>query len=206
MLIVFEGAEGSGKSTQIELLGKALEKRSIPYVKTREPGGTPACEELRGLFLKHDWNQASELLLIWAMRVQHLNEVIIPSIKKGLWVLCDRFIYSTRAYQTQNTLCDHNLIMKMEELFLSIRPDHVFFLDIGPSLVFDRIQKRKAPLNRYDSKDFAFHSNIISKFRELFSKNLESVNIHRIDGEQSQEKVSEQVVETLFSASFTKAS
>ena len=100
--ITFEGGEGAGKSTQARLLAEALRQSGAEVVVTREPGGTPGAEAIRNLLLATDgtdWNLPSEALLFAAARADHVAQLIRPAVARGAWVICDRFLDSTRAYQ-----------------------------------------------------------------------------------------------------------
>ena len=103
MFIVFEGMDGTGKSTQAKLLSEALVKRGTPNVLTREPGGCPSAEQIRNLVLAKEFLPTTELLLMLAARNEHWHNTIQPALKKGQWVICDRYIDSTRVYQVENT-------------------------------------------------------------------------------------------------------
>ncbi|MGC0372478.1 MAG: hypothetical protein DGJ47_001192, partial [Rickettsiaceae bacterium] len=134
--ITFEGGEGCGKSTQSKMLVDALKNKGLDVLHTREIGGTPLAEKIRDLIMQEDFLSKSELFLIMAARCEHLNNVIIPALKKGIWVICDRFIDSTAAYQTINsdlTKGDiYNLHQIMAPSSTQILPDLTFFLDISP--------------------------------------------------------------------------
>ena len=100
--IAFEGGEGAGKSTQAHLLAAALDARGIPCVVTREPGGTPGAEAIRALLLGTEgqgWHPRAEALLFAAARSDHVARLIVPALEAGQWVICDRFVDSSRAYQ-----------------------------------------------------------------------------------------------------------
>ncbi len=100
--ITLEGGEGSGKSTQIAVIAEALEEAGIEVVRTREPGGAPAAEVIRGLLVSGDvgrWTPMTEVLLHYAARATHLHETVLPALQRGAWVVCDRFADSTVAYQ-----------------------------------------------------------------------------------------------------------
>ncbi|HPM04927.1 MAG TPA: dTMP kinase, partial [Candidatus Cloacimonas sp.] len=113
LFITFEGIEGSGKSTQVKLLVKALQKRNLPYLTTREPGGTEIAEAIRSILLNPlyaNMTPETELLLYCASRAQHTAELIIPALENGSIVICDRYFDSTYAYQGAARELDENLI------------------------------------------------------------------------------------------------
>ena len=135
--ISFEGGEGSGKSTQIKLLAKKLAKYG-DVVTTREPGGTIEAEIIRNLLVKgkkNKWSGVVETLLLYAARKDHIDKVIVPSLKKNKWVLCDRFKESTIVYQGYGKNVDVNLIKKLDKLITdNLTPSLTFILDIDPKI------------------------------------------------------------------------
>ena len=133
--ITIEGVEGSGKSTQIKKIKTFLEKRNIPFILSREPGGTRLSEAIRNLILleKDDVpTPVSELLLIFAARAQHFEKKIKPALKNGKWVICDRFTDASYAYQGGGRGLDLSVISYLEEFVQGkIRPDLTIFLDLS---------------------------------------------------------------------------
>jgi dTMP kinase len=169
MFITFEGGEGSGKSTQIQLLSEQLIKRNIPHVVTREPGGTPLGEHLRSLLLNPTTTSQARLLMIWAARVQHVEQVIAPALENNQWVLCDRFHHSTTVYQHNGEGVSMDIIQSLEKCFLNIRPDCTFFLNLSAKDSMERIKKR-AHNNYFDQKKLDFYQKIEAGFINLFKK------------------------------------
>ena len=175
LFITFEGGDGSGKSTQVNLLKDYLDNLNFETIKTREPGGTPSAEILRDLLTTGEverWNPMSEALLMWASRYEHLTQVIEPALNSGKNVICDRFYDSTYAYQG----VAHNLgIDKMEELkkiiIGDIEPDVTFILDIDPKVGLKRSLDRSNQENRFESYNIDFHNKIRSAFLEIAKKN-----------------------------------
>ena len=175
LFITFEGGDGSGKSTQVNLLKNYLENLNFETIKTREPGGTPSAEILRDLLTTgkvEKWTPMSEALLMWASRYEHLIKVIEPALNSGKNVICDRFYDSTYAYQG----VAHNLgIDKMEKLkkiiIGDIEPDVTFVLDIDPKIGLKRSLDRSNQENRFESYNFDFHNKIRSAFLEIAKKN-----------------------------------
>jgi dTMP kinase len=137
-LIVFEGIEGAGKSCQIEPLTKRLRERGVPTVVTREPGGTPQAERIRGLLLDPESRGLcpdAELLLVFAARAEHLHKVILSALGAGHWVLCDRFTDSSYAYQGGGRGIDPRRIAVLEDLVQAgLRPDLTLVFDLPPEL------------------------------------------------------------------------
>ena len=175
LFITFEGGDGSGKSTQVNLLKDYLDNLNFETIKTREPGGTPSAEILRDLLTTGEvekWTPMSESLLMWASRYEHLIQVIEPALNSGKNVICDRFYDSTYAYQG----VAHNLgIDKMEKLkkiiIGDIEPDVTFVLDIDPKVGLKRSLDRPNQENRFESYNIDFHNKIRSAFLEIAKKN-----------------------------------
>ena len=175
LFITFEGGDGSGKSTQVNLLKDYLDNLNFETIKTREPGGTPSAEILRDLLTTGElerWTPMSEALLMWASRYEHLIQVIEPALNSGKNVICDRFYDSTYAYQG----VAHNLgIDKMEKLkkliIGDIEPDVTFVLDIDPKVGLKRSLDRSNKENRFESYNIDFHNNIRNAFLEIAKKN-----------------------------------
>ena len=175
LFITFEGGDGSGKSTQVNLLKDYLDNLNFETIKTREPGGTPSAEILRDLLTTGEvekWTPMSEALLMWASRYEHLIQVIEPALNSGKNVICDRFYDSTYAYQG----VAHNLgIDKMEKLkkiiIGDIEPDVTFVLDIDPKVGLKRSLDRSNQENRFESYNIDFHNKIRSAFLEIAKKN-----------------------------------
>ena len=175
LFITFEGGDGSGKSTQVNLLKDYLDNLNFETIKTREPGGTPSAEILRNLLTTGEvekWTPMSEALLMWASRYEHLIQVIEPALNSGKNVICDRFYDSTYAYQG----VAHNLgIDKMEKLkkiiIGDIEPDVTFVLDIDPKVGLKRSLDRPNQENRFESYNIDFHNKIRSAFLEIAKKN-----------------------------------
>lgn len=175
LFITFEGGDGSGKSTQVNLLKDYLDNLNFETIKTREPGGTPSAEILRDLLTTGEvekWTPMSEALLMWASRYEHLIQIIEPALNSGKNVICDRFYDSTYAYQG----VAHNLgIDKMEKLkkiiIGDIEPDVTFVLDIDPKVGLKRSLDISSQENRFESYNIDFHNKIRSAFLEIAKKN-----------------------------------
>ena len=133
--ITFEGGEGSGKSTQIKLLAKKIEKIDSVCL-TREPGGTKSAEDIRKLLVRgkiDKWSSVSELLLLFAARKDHIDKLILPSLKANKWVLCDRFVDSTYVYQGMCGKTSIELIKKIETIIIGqFKPRLTFLINLDP--------------------------------------------------------------------------
>lgn len=166
--ITLEGGEGAGKSTQAALLTEALQAAGIGVVSTREPGGTDGAEAIRSLLIDAPdgrWSAVSEVLLHYAARREHLDQVIVPALARGTWVVCDRFADSTMAYQGYGLGCDRQMISALHRLVVgAFRPDLTVVLDVDPSLGHVRAAGRGQPSDRYERLDAAFHERVRAGF------------------------------------------
>ena len=170
LFITLEGIDGTGKSTQYRLLVNYLQKLGHSVCATREPGGTPVGEAIRGIFLKSsntELTALTELLLVTAARVQHILEVIIPALAGGTIVLCDRFYDATAVYQGYAGGASLELIGSSHHLFCGgLMPDLTLLLDCSHELGIarSRARNRQAGLElsegRFEDKDMAFHGRV----------------------------------------------
>ncbi len=170
-LISFEGGEGAGKSTQIRRLAEALEQAGLRVVVTREPGGTPFAEKLRKLLLDggaQDVGGLGEALLFAAARIDHVDEVILPALREGAFVLCDRFTDSTRAYQGAMGGADMRLLSLLERIALGERrPDLTLVLDVPAQEGLARAGRRGDGGDRFEAKDLAYHEGLRRAFLDI---------------------------------------
>lgn len=161
--ITLEGSEGSGKSTNLNYIHQRLQQAEIDVVLTREPGGTPLGETIRELLLDHRQQAMAsdtELLLMFAARAQHLNELIIPALESGKWVLCDRFTDATYAYQGAGRGIDNGRIALLEQWVQGeLRPDLTLFLDLPVAQGLARAGAR-AELDRFEREEIAFFERV----------------------------------------------
>lgn len=160
--IVVEGLEGAGKSTAIETLRQQLANMGEQLVITREPGGTRLGEKLRALVKEDDdaIEPLSELLMIYAARVQLLEQVIRPALAKGQWVISDRFELSTYAYQGGGRCINPQVIDQLSMICLQgFKPDLIIYLDISPEQGLDRVQLRGTP-DRIEQESLSFFNRV----------------------------------------------
>jgi dTMP kinase len=164
-LITLEGGEGAGKSTQARRLAAALAARGIPILRTREPGGAPGAEAVRGVLLEQaSWDPLAETLLHFAARREHLVRTLRPALMAGAWVVCDRFADSTLAYQVHGQGVRQSTWEALAELTLDgLRPDLTLILDIAPEAGLARATARGGT-NRYEALGAAFHARIRDAF------------------------------------------
>lgn len=195
LFIVFEGIEGSGKTTQVKKAGDYLAQRNIPFIITSEPGGTLLGEELRRLLL-HKTNLSldikTELLLFAADRAQHVEEIILPALRNGKIVLCDRFSDATIAYQGYGRGWDIDVIRKMNDFATqSLRPNLTFLFDVPVDIGLRRVASRTsfdATLkgiqetldDRFEKEEESFHMRVRDGYLSLAEDEPERFRI--IDG------------------------
>jgi dTMP kinase len=166
-LIAFEGVEGAGKSTQLELLRRALEGRGREVVVTREPGGTAAGERVRALLLDPaaELHPRTEALLFAAARAELVEQVIRPALERGAVVLCDRFLDSSLAYQGEARGLGRGPVEEVNRFATGgLLPDLVVLLDLDPA---DGLGRRRRDRDRIEAQDLGFHRQVREAFREL---------------------------------------
>jgi dTMP kinase len=167
LFLTVEGVEGVGKSSNIEFIAGFLAKRGIACLQTREPGGTPLAEGIRSLLLDHRderVEELSELLLMFAARVQHVKQVIEPALARGTWVICDRFTDSTYAYQGAGRGVSADTISELERILLgAFRPDLTILLDLPVEVGLQRAEKRGAQ-DRFEQEETPFFQRVREEF------------------------------------------
>jgi dTMP kinase len=166
--ITLEGGEGAGKTTQSALLAEALAARGVVVRRTREPGGSPGAELLRGILLggSVDWSPRAETLLHFAARAEHVAKTIQPALQEGAWVVCDRFFDSTLAYQGYGQGADQGFIAALTGL-LEIAPDLTIVLDVPEAVAAERMRRRGGDADRYERLDAEFHARVRQGFRDI---------------------------------------
>ncbi|MCB0215021.1 MAG: dTMP kinase [Chloroflexi bacterium] len=189
--VSFEGPEGSGKTTQIVRLSAALEAAGFGCVSTREPGGTPVGERIRGLLLDLDGGPLqpeTELLLFCAARRELLASVIRPALESGRIVLCDRYADATRAYQGQGRGLDPARIEAVNRLATDgLEPDLTLLLDLPVARGLARRQAVGETWNRFDAASLAFHERVRGGYLALAEARPERIRV--IDADQDAEQV-----------------
>ena len=194
MFISFEGTEGVGKSTLIAHLKAALTAAQYSVVLTREPGGTPLAEKIRDLLLAPDQEPmaaSSELLLIYAARAQHLQQVILPALEAGSMVLCDRFVDASIAYQCGGRGLDRSQIELLTEHFVARLPDLTFWLDAPVELGMQRARKRAA-LDRFEQEKEQFFNRVRRAYQAIAE--AEPKRVVRLDASLSAEQIAAQAL------------
>ncbi len=172
--ITLEGSEGVGKTTNLTVITSTLTALGIPYVSTREPGGTPLAEEIRALLLAvraEPVAAQAELLLMFAARAQHLSQVIHPALDAGTWVVSDRFTDATYAYQGGGRGTDTDAIVLLENLVQGhLQPDLTLYLDLDPEIASGRMTGRER--DRFESENRPFFERV----RQVY---LQRARVHR---------------------------
>lgn len=194
LFITFEGIDGSGKSTQINLLEENLIKRKQKVLSTREPGGTFLGEQIRDLLKNNDAaaciSSKAELLLFLASRAQLVTELISPSIKQGTTVLCDRFTDSTLLYQGLSDLSSLKIIEKLNHFVCEgLKPDITFLMDLPVEYSLDRMRSRNSQPDRIESKNQDFFEVIRQGYLDLSQKYSDRFVV--LDATQKPETLSE---------------
>lgn len=194
LFISFEGCEGSGKSTQIKLLGQYLTAIGHKVLLTREPGGSILAEHIRGLILNNQGihDPINELMLLNVARRDHVESKIKPALKDGTTVICDRFFDSTIAYQGYAKGMDLRLIEEVQQIAIgTFKPDLTIVLDLDSQAGLNRITKRRNN-NFYDSKSLEFHNKVRNGFLKIATDDPSRMVI--IDATLPLKEVQEQIV------------
>lgn len=169
--IAFEGGEGAGKSTQARLLAESLRARGLGVVVTREPGGTPGAEAIRALLLDppgEGWPPQAEALLFAAARADHVAHLIRPALARGDWVICDRFVDSSRAYQGGAGGLGDAAITALHAFGSSgLRPDRVILLEADEAALSGRLAARGAEADAIEGRPATYHRAVAAAFRAL---------------------------------------
>lgn len=202
--ITLEGGEGVGKSTQSRLLVEALRDRGIDCLATREPGGTPGAEAIRALLLGGDgFGPRAEALLFAAARSDHVERLIGPALERGIWVVCDRFIDSSRAYQGGAGEIGDAEIMRLHELgSAGLMPDRTLLFTLDPGTANSRLAARdQGNSDAIGSRGAEYHSDVARSFAALAASEPE--RFATVDGGGSEDEVHGEVlraIEPLFEA------
>jgi dTMP kinase len=174
--ITFEGGEGAGKSSHAELLAQKLRALGIAVVLTREPGGSPGAEIIRHVLLSgaaKPLGADAEAILFAAARADHVTSLIEPALAQGRWVICDRFIDSTRVYQGALGEVDLRLIRSLERVSIgALRPDLTFILDVPAETGLARVKSRRgaADADRFERETLEFHQKLRAAYRDLAAR------------------------------------
>ena len=195
--IAFEGGEGTGKSTQTRLLAEALNSMGYKVQTTREPGGTPGAEAIRSLLLHppgNDWGAQAEALLFAAARADHVAQLITPAVKFGTWVITDRFVDSSRAYQGgAGGLGDEAITALHDFGSKGIRPDCTILLEVDEARLLKRLSERDGEISdAIGGRSAEYHRAVAERFRVLAEADPEGFRI--VDGTGTPEQVHQRVM------------
>ncbi|MGX1745337.1 MULTISPECIES: dTMP kinase [unclassified Brevundimonas] len=185
--ITFEGGEGAGKTTQARLLVERLRARGLDVLQTREPGGSPGAEEIRGIAVSGEadrWSARTETLLMYAARSDHLERTIVPALAAGRWVVCDRFADSSRVYQGAGGGTPESLIEALDDAVVNgDQPDLTLVFDLPVEVGLDRAFGRGLFETRFESKGLAFHQKLRDGFLQVAERHPERCVILDATGE-----------------------
>ncbi|MFM6949965.1 MAG: dTMP kinase [Novosphingobium sp.] len=198
--IALEGGEGAGKSTQARLLSAALQARGLGCVITREPGGTPGAEAIRALLLGTEgegWHPRAEALLFAAARSDHVERLIMPALDRGDWVICDRFVDSSRAYQGGGGGLSDGDVLDLHRIGSGgLLPDLTLLIEVSPAIVAQRLALRDGDqADRIGGRDARYHAAVAAAFRRF--ADAEPNRFALIDGDGAAEAVHSAVLAAL---------
>lgn len=197
--ITLEGGEGVGKSTQSGLLAAAFRNRGLTVLTTREPGGTPGAEAIRSLLLgpDHDWKARAECLLFAAARADHIEKAITPALERGEWVVCDRFINSSRAYQGgEGGLSDTDILAAHAIGSAGLLPDRTILLEAPEEALRERLAARDGDnADRIGGRPAGYHRKVAQRFRDFAA--AEPMRFAIIDASGTAEAVHAQILSAI---------
>ncbi|MCU4577265.1 dTMP kinase [Acinetobacter courvalinii] len=198
MFISFEGTEGVGKTTLIRKIHQYFEQQGKEVVLTREPGGTPLAEQIRSLLLavnhEEQMSHDTELLLIYAARAQHLQQVVLPALEAGKIVLSDRFTDASFAYQCSGRGLSQEKLQLLNQTFVAKMPNITFWLDAPIELGMTRARERGA-LDRFEQEKLSFFAKVRAGYETLWQAVPE--RIKRLDATQNADVVFEEALQYL---------
>ena len=198
--ITLEGIEGSGKTSSLKSITDLLDKKNISYVVTREPGGSSIGKELRAILLdpETEISPEVELMLMLSDRKDHVEKIILPNLEKGNWVVSDRFMDSSIAYQGGGRQLDKKLIISLTEYLNLPQPDLTLLFDLPVEISLSRV-KARGELDRFEKEELEFHKRIRNTYLDLAKNNSNRIEI--IDSSKKIESMLnnvKQAIEKLF--------
>jgi len=199
--ITLEGIEGSGKTSSLKSITDLLDKKNISYIVTREPGGSSIGKELRAILLDPDTEISPEveLMLMLSDRKDHVEKIILPNLEKGYWVISDRFMDSSIAYQGGGRQLDKKLIISFTDYLNLPQPDLTLLFDLPVEISLSRV-KARGELDRFEKEELEFHKRIRNTYLDLAKNNSNRIKI--IDSSKKIESMLnnvKQAIEKLFS-------
>ena len=169
--ITFEGVDGAGKSTHLEWFADALRRRGFDVVVTREPGGTLLGEQLREILLNQPMNTGTEALLMFAARMEHIEQIITPSMRAGKWVISDRFSDASFAYQGGGRGLDWEKLSQLEQwVHPDLQPDLTLFFDVPVEIARQRLSNN-ASLDRFEQEQADFFERVRAGYYKRIQEN-----------------------------------
>lgn len=205
MFITFEGPEGAGKTTQIKLLAEALKSKGHDVVLTREPGGTPLAEKIRSILITRDagdWDFVSEAMLLYTARLEHVKNVIKPSLAQKKIVISDRFSDSTKAYQGYGRGVDMSIIEEIEKISIqNFKPDLTIIMDIDVEQGLNRTKERfgnqsdnsGSTEDRFERAGLEFHKKLRNGYLDIAKKEPQRCFV--ISADDSVENIQKEILE-----------
>ena len=193
--ITLEGIEGTGKSTQLTKIANYLTSKEIESYTTQEPGGSQFGEKIRHWLLQPDYpiSKTTELLLFYAARIEHIEQQIKPALQRGCWVICDRFIDSSYAYQGGGCNIPLQYIEQLNHMAVPMMPDLTILLDMDPNYIWERINT--ATLDRFESEDKAFFARVRNAYLQCAHNDPNRIKV--INAEQNIAQVTQLIIEQL---------
>jgi dTMP kinase len=195
-MIVIDGVDGSGKGVQTRRLLQSLVDAGQQAILTREPGGSPAAEDIRALLVKGEpekWDSMTELLLMYAARRSHLRDTIWPQLESGKWVISDRFADSSRAFQGIAGDLGLDTVEQIHQTVVGdFKPELVLILDIPESIALTRASDRGGNEDRFEKKGASYHARVRNAFLQIARSDQQQYQI--IDANQTMNQVSEDII------------
>lgn len=193
--ITFEGVDGAGKSTHLAWFSNALRQRGVDVVVTREPGGTPLGEQLREILLNQPMSIGTEAMLMFAARLEHIEQVIKPALQAGKWVMSDRFSDASFAYQGGGRGLDWDKLSQLEQwVHADLQPDLTLFFDVPVEVARQRLEKNVSnniSLDRFEQEQSDFFERVRAGYHKRVQQNPQRYAV--IDAAQTLEKVQQQL-------------
>ena len=198
-MIVIDGVDGSGKGVQTRRLLRALVDSGQEAILTREPGGSPAAEDIRALLVKGDpekWDSMTELLLMYAARRSHLRDTIWPALELEKWVICDRYADSSRAFQGVAGNLGLDIVEQIHHLVVGdFKPELVLILDIPESIALTRARARGDSEDRFEKKGASYHARVRDAFLQIAASDPRQYRV--INANQGMDEVSEDIIDVI---------
>ena len=190
--ITLEGVDGAGKSTHLNWLVETLRSRGKTVIQTREPGGTPLGEKLRELLLHEPMHLETEALLMFAARREHLEQVILPAVQRGGWVVCDRFTDASFAYQGGGRGLSTDKLAELERWVQGeVQPDLTLLFDLPIDIAAQRMAGAARTLDRFEQEKADFHERVHAAYLARAAENPARFRV--LDGRQSIEQIKNQL-------------